>query len=92
LRFPLKLSCSTTLGEFTVQLFPQFPPVAVANFLAYVNQDYYNDTLFHRVISEFMVQGGGLTANLLPKATWYSAVELESDNGLKNLLGTMAMA
>jgi len=64
----------------------------VANFLAYVNQDYYNDTLFHRVISEFMVQGGGLTANVLPKATWYSAVELESDNGLKNLLGTMAMA
>ena len=83
---------NTTLGEFTVQLFPQAAPIAVANFLAYVNQDYYNGTLFHRVISGFMVQGGGLTANLLPKSAWYPAIELESDNGLKNLLGTMAMA
>ena len=58
---------NTTLGEFTVQLFPQAAPIAVANFLAYVNQDYYNGTLFHRAISGFMVQGGGLTANLLPK-------------------------
>jgi peptidyl-prolyl cis-trans isomerase A (cyclophilin A) len=83
---------STTLGEFTVQLFPQAAPSTVANFLAYVNQDYYNGTLFHRVIPDFMVQGGGLTADLLPKSAWYSPIELESDNGLKNLVGTIAMA
>ena len=83
---------NTTLGEFTVQLFPQAAPIAVANFLAYVNQDYYNGTLFHRVISGFMVQGGGLTANLLSKSAWYPAIELESDNGLRNLVGTIAMA
>ncbi len=83
---------STTLGEFTVQLFPQAAPSTVANFLAYVNQDYYNGTLFHRVIPDFMVQGGGLTADLLPKSAWYSPIELESDNGLKNVVGTIAMA
>ena len=71
---------------------PERAPVTVANMLAYANSGFYDNTLFHRVISGFMVQGGGFTSGLVPKTPSYGAIELESNNGLSNLRGTIAMA
>ncbi len=81
----------TSRGDITVELFPQQAPITVANFLQYVNDDYYNGTIFHRVISYFMIQGGGMTADMQPKPT-RDAIVNEADNGLKNERGTIAMA
>ena len=66
-------------------------PLTVANFLAYVDSGFYNDTIFHRVISGFMIQGGGLTADLTKKET-RDPVQNEAKNGLKNMRGSIAMA
>jgi len=81
----------TSMGEFTVELYPSQAPKTVENFLQYARDGYYSGTTFHRVISHFMIQGGGLTADLQPKVT-REPVENEADNGLKNLRGTIAMA
>lgn len=89
---PPQVTFQTTLGNFDVVTKPEQAPVTVANFLAYVNQDFYNGTLFHRVIPGFMIQGGGLTTSLLPKTAIYQPIPLESNNGLSNITGSIAMA
>ena len=81
----------TSLGKITVELFPKEAPLSVKNFLDYGEKGFYTGTIFHRVISGFMIQGGGLTAEMLPKPT-SAPVKNEAGNGLKNDRGTIAMA
>ena len=81
----------TSLGEFTVEVYPDKAPKTVENFLQYVKDKFYNGTIFHRVIGTFMVQGGGFTPDMNQKAT-RDAIPLEAKNGLKNDRGTIAMA
>ena len=81
----------TSMGDITVELFQDRAPKTVANFLEYVKAGFYKDTVFHRVIKGFMIQGGGLTADMKQKPTG-KPVENEAANGEKNLRGTIAMA
>ncbi|MFM8412125.1 MAG: peptidylprolyl isomerase [Alphaproteobacteria bacterium] len=81
----------TSLGSFDVELYPDKAPATVKNFLAYVDSGFYDGTVFHRVIRDFMIQGGGMTKDLQQKPT-NPPVKNEADNGLKNTLGTVAMA
>jgi len=81
----------TNHGSFQIVLDSQKAPKSVANFLAYVDAGHYTDTLFHRVIPTFMVQGGGYDPGYNKKAV-QAPVENEADNGLKNVRGTVAMA
>ncbi len=81
----------TTEGDIFLELYEDQAPVSVENFLEYVKSDFYNDTLFHRVIDGFMIQGGGLIEGLSPKKT-RSPIKNEADNGLNNIRGTIAMA
>jgi len=86
---------TTSLGVIDLELDPDKAPVTVSNFLSYVNGTFYNNTIFHRVIKEFVIQGGGFapgTPNPVPKAPTQPAIALESNNGLSNLRGTLAMA
>jgi peptidyl-prolyl cis-trans isomerase A (cyclophilin A) len=82
---------STTLGDITIELYPDKAPMTVENFLAYVDSGFYNETIFHRVILGFMIQGGGFTADMKQKRT-RPFIKNEADNGLKNERGTLAMA
>jgi len=81
----------TNLGPIIVELYPDRAPVTVKNFLQYVQDGFYNGTIFHRVIDGFMIQGGGFTPDLIAKATRPS-IPIESQNGLRNEVGTIAMA
>lgn len=81
----------TTVGEFTVELYPDKAPKTVDNFLQYVKDGFYNGTAFHRVVDNFMVQGGGFTRELKHKPT-RPAIANEANNGLSNLRGAIAMA
>ncbi|MBI4177436.1 MAG: peptidyl-prolyl cis-trans isomerase [Candidatus Aenigmarchaeota archaeon] len=81
----------TSKGNIEVQLDAVNAPVTVSNFLRYVNEGFYNGTIFHRVIPSFMVQGGGFLPSGTEKQT-HEAIKLESKNGLKNKRGTIAMA
>ena len=81
----------TSLGDFTVEVYPDKAPKTVENFLQYVKDKFYNGTIFHRVIGNFMVQGGGFTPDMQQKAT-REPIPLEAKNGLKNDRGTIAMA
>ena len=81
----------TTLGNVEIELDAKKAPLTVANFLSYVDAKFYDGTIFHRVIPNFMVQGGGFTADMVQKPT-KAPVKNEADNGLKNLRGTIAMA
>ena len=81
----------TSMGDFTVELNPEKAPKTVDNFLAYVKSGFYNGTIFHRVINNFMVQGGGFTKDMQQKPT-NPPIPLESNNGLKNLNYSIAMA
>ena len=81
----------TSLGSMTIELYQDKAPKSVENFMAYVNSGFYEGTVFHRVISGFMIQGGGMTADLNRKTT-RAPVENEATNGLKNSRGTLAMA
>ncbi len=81
----------TTAGNFVVELYPDKAPKTVANFLQYVKDKHYDGTLFHRVIDNFMVQGGGYDSKYQQKPT-RPPVVLEAINGLKNEVGTIAMA
>ena len=84
---------STSLGDIKVELYSDKAPETVKNFLAYVNAGYYDNTIFHRVIPGFMIQGGGLTADMKDKTEGQrAAIKNESSNGLKNDAGTLAMA
>ena len=79
-------------SSVTLELDPAAAPVTVNNFLAYVKQGFYKDTLIHRVIKGFVIQGGGYTTGMVKKAGQTAAIALESNNGLSNLRGTVAMA
>ena len=86
-----KVKFATSLGDFVVELNPGKAPRTVENFLKYVNDKHYDGTVFHRVIGNFMVQGGGFTPQMQQKPT-RAPVPLEASNGLKNDRGTIAMA
>ncbi len=81
----------TTLGVIDIELDAAHAPATVANFLQYARDGFYNGTLFHRVIPNFMIQCGGLEAGMKQKNT-RPAIQNEADNGLKNQLGSLAMA
>jgi cyclophilin family peptidyl-prolyl cis-trans isomerase len=81
----------TSFGTIRIELYPAKAPKTVENFLQYVRDGHYNGTIFHRVIPGFMVQGGGMTANMAQKQT-RPPIPIESKNGLKNDVGTIAMA
>lgn len=82
---------NTSQGAITVELYPDKAPKSVENFMAYVKSGFYGGTIFHRVIKGFMIQGGGMTADMQIKPTRPPVVN-ESSNGLQNLRGTIAMA
>ena len=86
------LEFKTSKGTFTVQLFDKQAPITVENFLQYADDGFFVGTVFHRVIPGFMIQGGGLTADLKNKAGQRPPIENEAKNGLKNKRGTLSMA
>ena len=81
----------TSMGDITIELNEEKAPKTVENFLNYVNSGHYEGTIFHRVIDGFMIQGGGMDAQMNEKKT-NAPIENEADNGLKNDKGTIAMA
>ncbi len=81
----------TTLGNITLELYPEKAPVTVDNFVQYVDEGYYNGTVFHRVMNDFMIQGGGFDVQMNKKAT-RPPIKNEADNGLRNDKYTVAMA
>ena len=81
----------TSMGNLRLELYPAKAPKSVENFLQYVRDGHYNGTIFHRVIPGFMIEGGGMTANMAQKST-RPPIPIESKNGLKNDVGTLAMA
>jgi peptidyl-prolyl cis-trans isomerase B (cyclophilin B) len=82
---------STSMGDVKIELDAEKAPITVQNFLAYVNDKFYDGTVFHRVIPNFMIQGGGFDAAMQQKPT-KAAIKNEAGNGLKNTTGTLAMA
>jgi len=82
---------ATSLGNITVELDPEKAPISVKNFLSYVDEGFYDGTIFHRVIKNFMIQGGGMTADMQRKET-KAPIRNEATNGLSNMRGTIAMA
>lgn len=88
---PVLVKMETNRGDIILELDKDKAPLSVDNFLMYANEGFYNGTIFHRVISNFMIQGGGYTEDLVRKST-KPPVKNEATNGLKNLRGTIAMA
>ena len=88
---PVKVLMKTNHGNITLELYPDKAPKTVKNFLRYVDEGFYNNTIFHRVIYDFMIQGGGFGTDFKKKKT-HAPVRNEADNGLKNTKGTVAMA
>lgn len=88
---PTCVVLQTSLGDITLELDAEKAPETVANFLRYVDAQFYDGTIFHRVIPHFMIQGGGFAAGLKPKAT-QPPVKNEAQNGLRNVRGAIAMA
>lgn len=86
-----RVKLATSMGDITLELDAAKAPISVENFLTYVKAGHYNGTVFHRVIDGFMIQGGGMDADMKEKST-RAPIKLESQNGLKNLRGTVAMA
>lgn len=86
-----KVKLHTSLGDIVIQLNAEKAPVSSANFLSYVKDGFYDGTIFHRIIKNFMAQGGGFTEKWEQKST-KAAIENEADNGLLNNRGTIAMA
>ena len=82
---------STNQGDITIELYADKAPITVKNFLAYVDEGFFNNTIFHRVIPNFMIQGGGFTQDMQQKPT-KPPIKNEADNGLRNSRGTLAMA
>jgi len=81
----------TTNGDIYIELFQKEAPVTVKNFIAYVNSGFYSNTVFHRVIKGFVIQGGGFATGMNMKKT-YPPIQNEAGNGLKNKRGTLSMA
>jgi len=86
-----QVAIETSKGTIVIELYPDDVPKTVANFLNYARWGHYDGTIFHRVIPDFMIQGGGFTPKMKEKLTEMS-IENEADNGLKNNRGTVAMA
>ena len=86
-----RVSLETNKGTIELELFDEQAPATVANFVQYVKDGFYDGTIFHRVIDNFMIQGGGLEANMRQKPT-REPVQNEANNGAKNTVGTIAMA
>ena len=86
-----KVELTTNYGPIVIELYADKAPKTVSNFLDYVNAGFYNGTIFHRVIPNFMVQGGGFTKEYAKKNT-NNPIDNEAGNGLKNEVGTVAMA
>jgi cyclophilin family peptidyl-prolyl cis-trans isomerase len=82
----------TNKGSITLELDPISAPISVNNFLTYISKGFYRNTLFHRVIPNFVIQGGGYTNGMVKKTDQASPIDLESNKGLSNLRGTLAMA
>jgi len=87
----VKVKMETSMGEMTLELDSAKAPKTVANFVQYARAGSYDGTIFHRVIRDFMIQGGGFTPDMNQKET-KATIQNEADNGLKNLRGTIAMA
>ncbi len=85
------VTLETSLGNIVLELDAERAPISVANFLAYVDSGFYTGTIFHRVIPDFMIQGGGFAADMTQKPT-KAAIKNEADNGLQNDTWTIAMA
>ena len=81
----------TTLGSFTVEIFEKEAPISAKNFLDYAEAGHFDGTVFHRVIPGFVIQGGGMTADMRQRET-RASIRNEADNGLKNRRGTLSMA
>ncbi len=87
----MKVKLSTSFGDITIELDPDKAPATVENFLNYVRNGHYEGTIFHRVIDDFMIQGGGLDSDMKTRPT-ADPIKNEANNGLSNLEGTIAMA
>lgn len=85
------MQIKTNFGTIEIELYDDKAPLSVANFKNYVKSNFYNGTIFHRVIPGFMIQGGGMNEKMIEKST-QAAIKNESGNGLKNDRGTLAMA
>ncbi|APD86681.1 peptidylprolyl isomerase [Alteromonas gracilis] len=85
------VTLKTNFGDITLELFEDKAPKTVANFLSYVEDGFFDNTIFHRVINNFMIQGGGFTPDMDQKDT-KDPIENEADNGVANEVGTIAMA
>jgi peptidyl-prolyl cis-trans isomerase A (cyclophilin A) len=81
----------TSLGDFTVELFEKEAPQSVENFLRYIDDGFFDGTIFHRIVPGFVIQGGGFTEDMSQKKT-HAPVKNEADNGLKNKRGSLSMA
>src|SRR4030043_1644754 len=88
---PKKVKLETTMGDIVIELDEKAAPVTVKNFLAYVEEGFYEGTIFHRVIPNFIMQGGGFTPDMAQKKT-HPPIVNEANNGLRNNRGTIAMA
>ena len=87
----IMIKFSTSMGDITLELNAEKAPVTVENFLSYVESGHYDNTIFHRVIPGFVIQGGGLVSGMQEKKTG-TPIQNEADNGLKNLTGSICMA
>lgn len=87
-----QVQLTTSKGNIVLELDPSKAPTTVDNFLGYVKAGFYSNTIFHRVIAGFVVQGGGFTSGMVQQTGLQNPIALESNNGLKNLRGTLAMA
>ncbi len=81
----------TTLGSFTVELFGDKAPVSAENFLKYVDEGFFDGTVFHRIVPGFVIQGGGFSEDMSQKKN-HPSIKNEADNGVKNTRGTLSMA
>jgi cyclophilin family peptidyl-prolyl cis-trans isomerase len=88
---PVQAVIETNLGDIRLELYADKAPASVENFVRYAEEGFYDDTIFHRVISHFMIQGGGFTVDMQKKPT-HEPIQNESPNGLSNRRGTIAMA
>ncbi len=87
-----QVKMSTNFGDMVVELNPSAAPITVSNYLKYVNANFYNDTIFHRLIPQFVLQGGWLTSAVTEQKGAGANIALESNNGLKNTRGSVGMA
>ena len=87
----MNVRMTTSAGEIQLELYPEQAPITVKNFIDYATSGHYNGTIFHRVIEDFMIQGGGMDAEMNPKPA-NAPIKNEANNGLKNEVGTIAMA